>query len=303
MRIEDLEPFEAESLPEVERVMAALRHQSACPSFRHLRAARAESLPADLQAAVTSHVAACKACASIQSDLAALPTPADITQAESRRVLSRVRRDSQSRDKDRSALHWIFSWRAAFVTAALALCTTLVVQQMRKTPRPASLPETVSRQQPALQLPEALKLDKPDVKLSLAVLTWRAEKNTGQQLLADLTPALDLYQADRFADAARQFDALSAKYPGSVEVFFYLGVSRLFLGDYTAAIEALEKADGLAPDSFAAEVSWYLALAYHRSGRIAYARARLASLSTGGSPYAARARAAVAALKDPAFSR
>lgn len=303
MRIKDLESFEAESLPAVEKVVEALSRQSACPPFRHLRAARAESLPEELQAAVTRHVAGCKACASMQADLDTLPGPAGITQEETRRILSRVRRENRSRDRTRSALHSIFSWRVAFVTAALAFCTILVVQQIRRTPRTGSFPGTVSRQEPALQVPETLKLDKPDVKLTLAVLTWRAEKNTGQQFLADLTPALDLYKADRFADAARQFDVLSAKYPGFVEVFFYLGVSRLFLGDHAAAIQALEKADGLAPDSFAADVSWYLALAYQRSGRIADAQVRLESLAAGSSPYTNRARAALEALKTSASSK
>ncbi len=301
MHIPDLEPFEAESLAEAESVEQALSRLSACPPVRYLRAARAGLLPEDLQSAISCHAAGCKACASVQADLDALPEPAGITQEETRRILSRVKRESRSRCKDRSTLHWIFSWQAAFVTAGLALCAVVVVQQMHKTPQP--LPETVSRQQPAEQLPEALKLYKPDVKLSLAVVTWRAEKNTGQQFLADLTPALDLYKADRFADAARQFDVLSAKYPGSVEVFFYLGVSRLFLGDHAAAIQAFEKADKLAPDSFAADVSWYLALAYQRSGRIADARARLVSLAAGNSSYATRARAAIETLKNPAFSR
>jgi hypothetical protein len=296
MRIRDLEPFEAESLPEVKRVVDSLRRQSACPPFRHLRAARAELLPEELQAEVTRHIAGCKACASIQVDLDTLPEPAGITQEETRRILSRIHGESR-KDKQRSALRWVFSWRAVSVTAALALCTVIVVLQIRKTPRP------VPGQGPAVELAEALKIDKPDVKLTLAVLTWRAEKNTGQQFLADLTPALDLYKADRFADAARQFDVLSAKYSGSVEVFFYLGVSRLFLGDPGVAIQALEKADGIAPDSFAADVSWYLALAYQRSGRIADAHARLTSLADGNSAYATRARAALEALKNPAFSR
>ena len=302
MELKDLEPFEAEWLAEAPNQVEALRKQrGTCPSFPQIRAARAGVLPDELQAAVVSHIAGCRTCAAFQADLEDVGTPADITQEESRRILSRVRRDALSGEK--SALWRSLSWRTAFATAALALCAILLVQQVRKTGRQASPTDMVSRQAPAMQVPEALKLDKPDVKLTLAVLTWRGAGGNGEQFLADTGQALDLYREDRFADAARQLEALSAKYPSSVEIFFYLGVSRLFLGDHEAAIKALEKADGLARDSFSADVSWYLALAYFKSGRTADAQTRLTSLAAGTSPYATRARAALEALKSPASTR
>ena len=98
-------------------------------------------------------------------------------------------------------------------------------------------------------------------------------------------------------------EELAAKYPASVQIFFYLGVSRLFLGDHEAAIKALEKADGTARDSFSADVSWYQALAYFKSGRIDDAQTRLKSPAAGTSPHATRARAALEALKRPLSAR
>lgn len=303
MRIKDLEPFEAEWIAEGRGQVEALwKRQSGCPSVRLLRAALADALPQESQAAITRHIAGCKTCASIQADLQQVGAQADITQEETRRILSRVRRERLREDGGPFALR-IFSWRVAFATLTLAFCVLLVVQRMDTPDRPSSPASTVSSQMAAQDAPEALRLDKPDVKLSLAVLTWRGDDNTGQQYLADIGPALDLYRADRFADAARGLETLSAKYSGSVEIFFYLGASRLFLEDHAAAVQALEKADRLAPDSFAADVSWYLALAYQRSGRLADAHARLASLAAGTSPYAARARAAIEALKSPTVSR
>jgi len=302
MEIKDLEPFEAEWLAEAQNQVEALRKQrGTCPSFRQIRAARAEALPDELQAAVASHIAGCKTCASLQADLEDVGEPAEITREETRRILSRVRRDASAEKK--SALWRFLSWRTAFATAALALCAMLIVQQVRQAGRQTSPTDTVSRQAPAMQVPEALKLDKPDVKLTLAVMTWRAPDSNGQQFLADMGPALNFYRADRFADAARQLEELSAKYPASVEIFFYLGVSRLFLRDHEAAIKALEKADELARDSFSADVSWYLALAYFKSGRIDDAQTRLTSLAAGTSPHATRARAAIEALKSPASTR
>jgi tetratricopeptide (TPR) repeat protein len=302
MRMKDLEPFEAEWLAEAPSQVEALRNQrGTCPSFRLIRASRAEALPAELQAAVASHVAVCRICASLQEDLGNAVAPADITREETRRILSLVRAGDLSGEKNAP---WRFlSWRAAFATAALALCAIIVIQQVRKTAQPTSPTETASGQEPAMQVPEALKLDKPEVKLTVAILTWRTRGSNGQQFLTDIAPALNLYRENRFEDAARQLDALSAKYPASVEIFFYLGVSRLFLEDHAVAIQALEKADALAGDSFSDDVSWYLALAWFNSGRIADAQSRLTSLAGGSGPHAARARAAVEALRTPASSR
>jgi tetratricopeptide (TPR) repeat protein len=299
MRTKDLDSFEPESLPEIQ----ALRRQPGCPPFRHLYAARVQSLPEELQSTVDRHVATCKVCASIQADADALPTLPELTQNENRRIFSRVRRASRSGEGSRSALTWIFSWRAAFATLAAVVCAVLLVQQARRTVPAGSQTAAVSRHEPAMQAHETLKLEKADVKLTLSILTWRGTGGDSQQFLADLGPALDAYRADRFADAARQLETLSGRYPASVETFFYLGVSRLFLGDHDSAIKALEKADGLASDSFSADVSWYLALAYFKSGRIADARSRLSSLAAGSSPYAARARTAFEALEPPASPR
>ena len=293
MKIRDLEPFESEWLEKEAARLESLRTQSrACPPLRILRAAQAELLPEEFESAVNAHVGACKDCASLQADLDQLPPPNDMTSKEEERILSRVRRESRPRGIPSFRL-----WQAVLATAAVVVCAIFVTQHLRKTEAPV----IVARQEPLIA--EALKLEKPDVKLSLAALTWRGETGTGQDFLSELRPALDLYKADRFSDAAMQFHALSARYPKSVEIFFYMGVSRLFLGEYAAAVKDLETADGIAGDSFAADCSWYLALAYERSGRTADARARFESLASAKSPYSERARAALEALKAPRLSR
>ncbi len=293
MKIKDLEPFESEWLENEGARLERLRAQSrACPPFRILRAAKAELLSDELQSAVNAHVAACKDCASLQADLDQLPPPDEITPEEEKRILSRVFRKSRPR-----GIHSFRLWQAVLATAAVVVCAILVTQHMRK----PEAPVIVAQQEPLIA--EALKLEKPDVKLSLAALTWRGETGTGQEFLSKLRPALDLYKADRFSEAALQFQALSTSYPKSVEIFFYMGVSRLFLGEYAAAAKDLETANGLAGDSFAADSSWYLALAYERSGRAADARAWFESLAAGKNPYADRARAALEALKSRQLSR
>ena len=67
--------------------------------------------------------------------------------------------------------------------------------------------------------------------------------------------------------AATAFAALEGAYPRSVEVAFYLGVSRLFLSDYAGAITALQAARRVDDGSFGANIGWYLAVAEERVGR------------------------------------
>ena len=146
---------------------------------------------------------------------------------------------------------------------------------------------------PAWQVP----LDKPDVTLSLAALTWRGGGRSGSgsdnQLLADLKGPLDSFRNNDYARADRAFAALESRYPNAVEVFFYGGVSRLFVNDPQRAIAALTRAAALADTTFAPRTAWYLAIAEERAGHLSRARARLDELCRGTSDRAAPACAAV----------
>jgi len=104
-----------------------------------------------------------------------------------------------------------------------------------------------------------------------------------------MAPGVAAYRAGRFDEAERAFAGLQSRFPSAVEVPFYLGVSQLFLGENREAATSLESAARLADDSFAADVSWYLAIAWQRAGRAAEARKGFATLCRGTSPYAARA--------------
>lgn len=126
---------------------------------------------------------------------------------------------------------------------------------------------------PALELP----LDQPEVKLSVAALTWRGA-GTGNQFLSDLKPAVDAFRAADFQTADRAFTALATRYPDSIEVLFYHGITRLFLNDTAGAIERLSEAERVADQTFAADVAWYRAVAELRAGNATGARERLAGL-------------------------
>ena len=162
------------------------------------------------------------------------------------------------------------------------------------------MPVAVRQPSPARQFPEALALQKPAVMGTLGILTWRGANTDGEKFLNDIAPALDLYRADKYADAAARLESLSSQYKNSVEVFFYLGVSRLFLGEFSSAGVALERAARLADESFSAEVSWYLALAYQRSGRTPEAAALLSRLCSTPNAFRDKACAAFKELEGGA---
>jgi hypothetical protein len=134
-------------------------------------------------------------------------------------------------------------------------------------------------------------------------LTWRGGGSGGSgsgrsggsdnQLLADLKGPLDAFRNGDYARADRAFSALESRYPSAVEVFFYGGVSRLFVNDPARAITALTKAADLADTTFAPRAAWYLAIAEERAGQRPRARARLDELCRGTSNRAAPACAAV----------
>src|SRR5690606_4600367 len=115
----------------------------------------------------------------------------------------------------------------------------------------------------------------------------------------EAAPAFDAYRAGDYHTAAEVFARVAPQYPASVEVPFYLGVSRLMTDDAPAAAQALQAARALDDPSFRDDVAWYLAIAAERSGDVASARASLAVLCTGSSPHAAPACDAATALREP----
>ncbi len=133
--------------------------------------------------------------------------------------------------------------------------------------------------------------------MTAAVLVWRGSGSSNEQFAKDLGAAFDSYRADDYVAAEKKFSQLSAKYPKSVEAAFYLGVCRLFLHQTRGAIEALEKAQRLADDSFASDIAWYLSLGYHRANDSAKARLLLSQLCKGQSRYATKACAGVQELE------
>jgi hypothetical protein len=274
---------------ELERVRA--RHRDD-PPFELLRAADVDALPESLQDPIAEHLkqsAWSRALVEGAADAEAALDP----EAE-RKLLARVTRSARDA---RTPSRWRFrAWIPAFAAAALLVVMVAVIRRepappVNEQPQPSTPGTTAATVPPAFALP----LDKPDVKLTQAALVLRSAGRDAT-FVDDIAPALNAYRANNYAEADRLFAALDARYPNSVEVKFYRGVSRLFMTDAAGAIPPLEAARRVDGGSFAPEIAWYLGVAHERAGDPARARAELDSLCRQTNAFASRACEAAAKL-------
>lgn len=312
--LDDVDASEQDLMAGAAAALDALRRsRSECPSVQVLRASALGGLTEDAQAAVTEHRQRCASCERLHTDLADLPPVSEMAAVEGRRVWDTISGRLGVEQPHRRGFAWPATWlsRLAYATAALLVVAVAVSGWLwvsHDEPLSPSMPlaARLPARQPAAALGSeaeplsprqfATVLDKPPVKLTLATITWRGSERGNADLLEEIAPALDDFRADRFADAAARFEALAAKYPGSVEIPFYLGVSRLFLSQPNEAAIALRSALRLADDSFRDDARWYFALALERSGLASVARTEYVALCGTKGEYKARACDALAAL-------
>lgn len=300
---------ERDALDDLGATLDALRARHAGdPPVDLLRAARHDALPGVLQLAAADRLAADPWSRALTDSLSeALPA---VDRVREDRVLAQIRAAVAAPAASRS---WWASWRdsswrvwATATAAALLVAAVWLARPHVRTPdeppapspasptapaaspAPATAPGRAASAAPTIDLP----LDAPVVTLSLAAVTWRAE---GRQnpLLADLKAPLDAFRAADYARADPAFSRLEATYPRAVEVFFYGGVARLFIGDPARASVSLARAADLADESFAADVAWYRAIAEHRAGRTPAARPLLEDVCRSDNTHARQACVAV----------
>jgi hypothetical protein len=223
------------------------------------------------------------------------PDEPSLEAADEERLLTRIRKEAGRADEPARGWGWL---RPLFLGPALAAAGLLVwFVSSRNELEPAVAPEsTVARAQPPPVPAFLLPYEKPDVRLGMAALTWRGATTSDNQLLTDLKPGLDAYRQSDYATADRELTALAARYPGTVEILFYQGVSRLFLDDLPGAIASLTAAEAVGDSTFAADVSWYRAVAEQRAGNVEDARTRLDALCRANGEGAVRACAALEQL-------
>jgi len=299
---DDWDREERQALAGLEDQIDAMRRRHAGdPPIELLRAARAEVLPEDLQTSVSEHIAA-SAMSRTLGDGIGDDVPA-LSDADQERLLARIVKEARKESAPAGARGWL---RPVLVGSGIVAVAALVWVVSKRTEVGERLgpPDTqvVVALPPAAQ-PFLLPFEKPDVRLGMGALTWRGSKPTAtedsNQLLADLKPGLDAYRRNDYAEANRALTALASRYPGTIEILFYQGVSRLFLNDYAGAIASFEAAEAIGDRTFAGDVAWYRAVAEQRAGRDAQARARLGAICNARGPDAPRACTALAQLAKP----
>lgn len=296
----DWDREEREALAGLEDQLDAMRRRHVDdPPIEMLRAAHADALPEDLQTPLSDHLAASAMSRTLAEGLGD-DTPI-LSREEQNRLLARIMKDAKSEPAPKSGWGWL---RPVLVGSGIVVLASLVwvVSKTTEVGERLGPPETqVVVALPSAAPPFLLPFDKPDVRLGMAALTWRGPSPTpdaGNQLLADLRPGLDAYRQNDYVTANRELTALATRYPGTIEILFYQGVSRLFLEDYTGAIAAFEAADAVGDATFASDVSWYRAVAEQRAGNVAQARAHLEAICTARESDAARACTALEQLSQ-----
>ena len=259
-----------------------------------LRAAETGALPDDLEEDARAALQQSAWSRALAADTAE-NGPALDRHAEDR-LLARIHRDAQRRPAGRPSWFAQF-WRPALAVAAAGVLVTTVVWRLQPEVPGDLAPQTTATVGAAKPAPSfVLTLDKPAVKLTPMALVRRG---TGRNatFADDVAPAMNAYRAGDYQTAAAEFARVQPAFPESVEVPFYLGVTRLFLNDAAGAVSALEAARKLADDTFGADIAWYLAVAQERAGNLAAARSELDSLCGGKSSYAQRACDSAAKFK------
>lgn len=293
--MDDLGPEEKELLGERGASLKALRARHAdCPRPEVLLASQEGVLPEDGARKVSAHVAKCSFCQILLKDLATEEL-AGATVQEEKRVRERVLAGAKPETKKASAPGGLFSmwfWKALPVGALAAVAIALFVWvRLHQTPSPVSSPVAVMQPAPKPDPAKVLQWEKLPIKLQAqSVLIWRGSpRNTQEKYASELTAALTFYRDDKFAEASERLAEVAKEFPKGVEGQLYFGISELKLEQNADAIAPLLAAQKLGPEQYRDDATWYLALAYLRTGEVQSGRVELQKLCSGKSGYAPRA--------------
>jgi hypothetical protein len=264
---------------------------SQCPPPDMIIAAEGEALPEELARRVKNHLADCGLCQVLARDLGRLGTPGTTTDERARieeRVFAHVPLPGAKR------LWWLWGWqsKAVVVLAAAVLAVSAWTWMYLRQSAQESRTEQAAQAPPITPANSSVfRLEKPPVKiLATSVLAWRGTGDaTKATYLQELESALKLYEAGDFAGASAKLAEVAAKYPRGAEAAFYSGICRLFLGQNQDAIFALREAEAIGEDALIQDLSWYLSLAFQRTGDTASASARLKRLCESQGSYTERA--------------
>lgn len=290
---DDWDDHEREALSPIARELAELRarHRND-PPVDLLRAADADALPDSLLEPTRAHLESSAWSRALVEG--ADQAEVELDAAAIDRLLARTKRTAMQETGGRRRM-----W-ALFTLAAAAALVVAFVWRNAVRPAPSTTVADNARESvaPSPSPPREFRLEltKPAVKLTAAALVLRGDRNSAR-FVDDVADGLNAYRAGDYEKAARALDALQPRYPTSVEIPFYAGISRLLSNDPPGAVRALEAARALNDDTFADDVAWYLAVAYERAGEPDRSRPLLRAMCSGSGTYAGRACAAENAFR------
>jgi len=204
----------------------------------------------------------------------------------------------------RSAHGATASWRryapALAVAASLVVvvgAVTLYVSQRSIAPEPTEAGAVPTPAAPVAATPTSeppspvfrLALIAPAVQLpaDLITTTRGTAATEARAFLESFGDAIGPYREGRYEEAAKRLESLAPQHGHVAEVWFYLGVSRLFAGRPTDALDAFDR-PGVAA-AVGDDVQWQRAVALERLGRRAESDAILATLCGRDGPLRANA--------------
>lgn len=263
---------------------------ASCPAPELLMPAREGTLPPELGARTRWHIEHCRFCHVLADAFEVIDV--ELTPAERARVDARtgVRGTAWSRGRI-----------AALATAAAVVLTAGAAIVLSALARGVELPPVRSMQgDRALPvLSYVLALNVPEIELPETALVLRG---TGPDAYVDrLAAALVPFRRRDYARAAVQLESVAARHPSQPHAAYYAGLARLLAGQPADAIAPLSLARRLAADDphLQESASWYLAVAFERSGGLASALPALAGLCAEGG---VRRADACGALREAARS-
>lgn len=263
---------------ELAAALRGLRNRAqGCPRPALLQAAHGGALPADLAEPVLRHAETCLTCQTLVESIAALDAE-PLEPGPQQRIWERI-----EREKGGSRRRSLWSWPVAAAAGVLIVLAVTVI--VRSRPPTVVTRPTAQESKPAAP---ALAWEKAPIVLPpAALLVWRGKGESG--MWKELQTALLHYQSDDFNGAAGLLEPLARKYPKMAEAQFYLGICRLAGNANEVAAGGLEEARKYAQPPLADYVTWYLAMAYERTGRIKEARQLLEVQCGSGGELGARA--------------
>jgi hypothetical protein len=283
---------EQDALRAIQADLEELRSRHAAdPQIELLRAARAGVLPEAEQADVQALLDRSEWHRALAAGADAVDEP--LSTEDRSRLLRRIQKAG---DSGRPVRPRAFYWQPALAATIVVVAAGAWFAWRRAEPVATPAPDARVAAAPPPAASYVLALDPPLLKVSPASLTYRGTGG-GTDVLTDLKPAFDALRAGDYAKAARDLAPLASSYPASVEIPYYQGIAHLFLNDPAAALDSFARAERLADVSFAADVTWYQAVANERAGRREAARARLSLLCAQKGPRSAEACAAAPSLR------